>query len=156
MGYGMHRSGLYIVADLDDSVNCSLGANTGHSVFSHIASPHFTKVVRIQKDEVRFPLAQNYQAANETLLGREQFYGNTLLADNQFPELNWQLKHQCNRLVLQEIQPYHPHWTEDQLVALLHGLPDGPWLGEMAILQRLRDVAVHCAFVVEGEADGGF
>ena len=84
LDYGAVWNGLYVVADLDDFAGQSLDANEPHTSFQKIAMPHYTKVIRIENDEVRFPLFERYQAANETILGRDQFYGHSMPAADQF------------------------------------------------------------------------
>ena len=76
LGYRLHPGGKwngeYFVADLDDFAGKSLFEDTSHFEWPNY-SPHITKIVRLPKEGVYFPLRNRYQRDNCTLEGRDEF-----------------------------------------------------------------------------------
>ena len=64
-------NGEYFVADLDDFAGKSLFEDTSHFEWPNY-SPHITKIVRLPKEGVYFPLRNRYQRDNCTLEGRDE------------------------------------------------------------------------------------
>ena len=130
LGYDLDQgyvwNGLYCVADIDDFQNLSLDAHADPAAFKQLTMPHYTKIVRIEKNTLNFPLYNKYQLANETVLGREQYYGNALPTPDKLSALSWQMKHQCNMLIKKELAEWNPEYSEAQIRKQLHDLSKGP------------------------------
>ena len=125
MGVGQNPGGkwnqTYYVMDLDDFVNKSVHHFARPTQWTPF-TPHITKVIRLERDGLKFPLLSEYQRANFTLEGRRdnpeycEKENDAPVTNRQLASISHSMKSYANTLMEHE----NPNLTNEQITTMLH------------------------------------